>query len=92
MDAEQSSAVNSLLQTQLPFTHFPLNEQSLGQRSLAISSTKFEPVGPFSSLLIFARMERFLAAKFPHSFIKTAMLPLAKEKSPVYLSAEEVRN
>ena len=88
MDAEQSSAVNSLLQTQLPFTHFPLNEQSLGQRSSAISSTKLKPVGPFSSLLIFERM----AAKFPQSLIKTAMLPLAKEKSPVYLSAEEIKN
>lgn len=92
MDAEQSSAVNSLLQTQLPFTHFPLNEQSLGQRSSAIFSKKFELVGPFSSLLVFARKDRFLAAKFPHFFINTEILPLAKEKSPVYLSADEVRN
>ena len=92
MDAEQSSAVKSLLQTQLPFTHFPLNEQSLGQSSSAISSTKFEPLGPFSSFLVFSRMDRFLAAKFPHSFIKTEILPLAKEKSPVYLSADEERN
>lgn len=90
MDAEQSFAVKSLLQTQLPFTHFPLNEQSLGQRSSAISSKKL--VGPFSSLLVFATKDRFLAAKFPHFFINTEILPLAKEKSPVYLSADEVRN
>lgn len=92
MDAEQSSAVKSLSQTQLPFTHFPLREQSLGQSSSAISSTKFEPVVPFSSLLVFVKMGRFLAAKFPHSFINIAMLPLAKEKSPVYLRTEEVKN
>ncbi len=59
--------------------HLPLNAQSLGHNSSPISSTEIS----FSSLLPLTEADKFSAAKFPHSFINKATLPVAKERSSV---------
>lgn len=79
----------SLLQTQEPLTHLPLNVQSLGQRSWAIVSTIGGIVGVVSLVVSFELTVMFSIITSLHSFINIETAPIAKDRSPVNCKEKE---
>lgn len=79
----------SLLQTQEPLIHLPLNVQSLGQRSWAIVSTIGGIVGVVSLVVSFELTVMFSIITSLHSFINIETAPIAKERSPVNCKEKE---